>query len=389
MESETLHMTIGDEMGLRIMEIAMEHTQYNFNPEKGLKVILDSLIGCPREIALKILTGDMVLPVDVESQQVICCDREDYHEPLFPKFNPREWADKKLSEIINYINKPKGANYNFDLFDWINQITAKYNETNRISIDFTKGALVNFSITEDEKYLIDELKHSDEYNELTYPFIIMSKFLIKSFEIVRTIEILEKWYPNEFEGFKLNVRDLIDLKTALDHAIRIIDVTKYKSEIKIVDEYLSATKEIDEVIKEGIKPVKILDGYNAGWLSPKGVYYALNGQIANMLHNQIADALYEAKIIPNNDDSKSNPDGWLERHGWVKIHNNWILYDGYNNHRLSKKDISLTKAQIKSIYEYGSLVHGGALKFGYTMTIITTARFQMMSDDDFRKLFGF
>jgi len=80
LESGVIHFIIGEDLGLRIMEIAQEHLIYSYDPEKAIRSITDSLMGCPVDLALQILKGDMVLPVDVESQQVICQDREPEHD---------------------------------------------------------------------------------------------------------------------------------------------------------------------------------------------------------------------------------------------------------------------------------------------------------------------
>ena len=129
-----------------------------------------------------------------------------------------------------------------------------------------------------------------------------------------------------------------------------------------VQKYIDAAMEIDAVMSKGIEPVNIMDNYSAGWLSPEGLYYGLNGEIANMLHNQIADALKEQGIVLNDEDS--NPDAWLEQHGWVKIHGNNINFAGCCNVRIGKQNVDLTPMQIKKIYEYCALCHNGIVKAG-------------------------
>lgn len=79
--------------------------------------------------------------------------------------------------------------------------------------------------------------------------------------------------------------------------------------------HVKAAIEISEKLKDLIQPVDILDNYSAGWLSPTGEYFGLNGEISNMLHKTIADAIRERMIVldgvdPLEDDDK-NMDGWL------------------------------------------------------------------------------
>lgn len=59
MKKGTVHFTLGDDAGKLLMQIAQEALLYELDPEKAIKVITTSLMGCPDNIALKILKGDM------------------------------------------------------------------------------------------------------------------------------------------------------------------------------------------------------------------------------------------------------------------------------------------------------------------------------------------
>jgi hypothetical protein len=397
MKKETVNFTVGEGLGLRIMEIAQEHVKYTLNPQKGLDTILKSLIGCPRDIALKILSGEMVLPVDVETQQIVCCDREEIHN-IFPELNPAQWATDEIKKINQYIAKPKGANYNYDLFDWIYEVKERYEHKSTISFDISKSALIKYALNEDESEIIRDLKDSDEYFDFVYPFIVLHKFIAKSFKTVQVIEILKKWYPDYFKNVQINISELISLKGHFDNVIRNINtvvikktLTELDNELQdfgSLDSYIKHVHENDAILSKGIEPVNILDNYDAGWLAPNGDFYGLNGEIANNLHIQIADALFEKGIIPN-DIEKNMADSWLEKNGWVKIHNNWILYDGYNLYKYGGKNMPLTDIQIKKIYEYGALCCDGILKVGYKQELITAPRFQMIEPLMYARLFEF
>jgi hypothetical protein len=146
----------------------------------------------------------------------------------------------------------------------------------------------------------------------------------------------------------------------------------------VLDAYLDASKEIDEALSKGIEPVDIMQNYSAGWLSPDGMYYALNGEIANMLHNQIADALCDAGIIPA--DKNDNPDVWLEQAGWVKIHGNNVQFAGCLNYKLGKTNVHMTKTQREIIAKYIKLCHAGIVRMGWKLEKISAARFEMMDN---------
>ena len=154
-----------------------------------------------------------------------------------------------------------------------------------------------------------------------------------------------------------------------------------------VQKYIDSARAIDEVIKKGIEPVDINQNYSAGWLAPNGDYYGLNGEIANMLHIQIADALQEIGIIPDVDEhgdelNGAMSDAWLEQNGWVKIHGNNINYAGCLNTVIGKKNVDLTNVQIKKIYEYCTLCHNGIIKLGWRLEQVTAIRFKDMAENN-------
>lgn len=155
--------------------------------------------------------------------------------------------------------------------------------------------------------------------------------------------------------------------------------------------HVKAAIEISEKLKDLIQPVDILDNYSAGWLSPTGEYFGLNGEISNMLHKTIADAIRERMIVldgvdPLEDDDK-NMDGWLSLHGWVKIHGSWILYDGYMQGAHNMKVVPLTDIQIEKISLYGKVCHGDKLFCGLEKKFCSGTRFGFTDKPMLAKLF--
>lgn len=146
-------------------------------------------------------------------------------------------------------------------------------------------------------------------------------------------------------------------------------------------------------------PVDMKLNWNAGWLSPNGDFYGTNGDMSQMLHNELSDKLYEIGIIPQLESISTNPDRWLGENGWTKIHGNWILYEGYLIAKRTSfqdefdmpivKAVPMTKEQRDQISLYGKLCHGGKLRFGYKQEPISAARFEMIDDASIWKLFDF
>lgn len=135
-----------------------------------------------------------------------------------------------------------------------------------------------------------------------------------------------------------------------------------------LSEFMENELKIEEYHKTELKPVEITDGYDAGWLSPEGDFYGLNGGAGNLLHLNIAERLLASKKIPVKE--MRNPDRWLEENGWVKVHHNWILFYG------SFYGKTLTEAQIEKLYRYGQVCHRGVLRLGTAQTQITAVRFR-------------
>jgi len=82
--------------------------------------------------------------------------------------------------------------------------------------------------------------------------------------------------------------------------------------------------------------------------------------------------MLEAGIIPKDykDDGQeflyTSPDSYLGNKGWMKIHGDWILFEGYDEGHEWKEDNSPTDAQLKELYRYGQNCCAGSLKLGYS-----------------------
>lgn len=133
-----------------------------------------------------------------------------------------------------------------------------------------------------------------------------------------------------------------------------------------LSEFMENEMRIEEYHKTELEPVEITEGYYAGWLSPDGDFYGLNGSTGNLLHLNIAERLLASKKIPVKE--MRNPDRWLEENGWVKVHHDWILFSG------SFYGKTLTEAQIEKLYRYGQVCHRGVLRLGTAQTQITAVR---------------
>ena len=168
-----------------------------------------------------------------------------------------------------------------------------------------------------------------------------------------------------FSDSVLRVRAILDSLACSDPEVEA-SIRKQDFQKQRLSEWMENEKKIEEYHQTELKPVEITEGYDAGWLSPDGEFYGLNGSVGNMLHLNIAERLLASKKIPVKE--MRNPDRWLEENGWVKVHHNWILFFGsfYGN--------TLTDIQIEKLYRYGQVCHRGVLRLGTSQTQITAAR---------------
>jgi len=365
LKSGIINFSIGEEAGIRIMEIAQEHLLYNYNPEQAVKTITNSLIGCPEDLALQIIKGDMVLPVDVETQEVICQDRLPEHEDIYPKLNIQYWMSNRHYDIIKF-----GNNLLISFEDIQHEIKKG---KGKFKFQFDYESILKF-VQGDNNAVLNELWDDIDIKALEFIITTAKKYIETSLKIKSTmLWINNTWGCDEYETIDEECNNMV-----LSVMSELKDLINLDFELNIVNDdvqkYVDAVKEIDTVISNGIEPVNIMDNYSAGWLSPEGDYYALNGEIANMLHNQIADALQEKGIVPmyENDEEKKlniklNPDSWLEQQGWVKIHENNVQFAGNLNNKLHppKPIVHMTDKQIEIIGDYINNCHQCLIKVGW------------------------
>jgi hypothetical protein len=366
MATETVHFKIGENFGALLASIAQEHLTERNNPVQALKTITESLHDCPTDMAVLILKGDIVLVVNEEDQNCSPVDRiPALHDGVFPKIDPVYFLESRTRNI-----KLHGGY----IMDGLKALQTQISRRNGyFDISFKYEDVFKF-IAGDNEALLDELRDNREIDGIASLFEVTKRFIEETMKTQSTMD----WMMRTFDVFKESKNHELYLQLIGDVSDTLLDITYHLNQtLKLdftldapednVQKYIDSAREIDEVLSKGIKPVDILDNYSAGWLAPNGDYYALNGEIANMLHNQIASALYDAGIVPEGKDNESNPDGWLEQNGWVKIQSNNVQFAGCLNVRLGKRNVDITDAQLKKISEYITDCYGCQIKAGWRL----------------------
>lgn len=386
-ESGVCHFSIGEDFGKMIARIAMEHLEYDNDPVKALRTITESLTGCTVDTAVQILKGDIVLLVDVDTQEVLPMDRIAGVHDDFPKIDVMYYMQRMKRDIVN-----SGEMIKTGLRILQRDIRMNYGKFN-ISIDY--DSIFKFVAGNNEQ-LFEELRDDRDIHGIENLILTTKDYIAMTMKVQNTMNwMMKSW--NDFsqttdkDGNK-NYLEYIQLKgDCSDMMLDVmqlfqetldLDVTKFGAiEDDSVEKYIESAIAIDEVIEKGIEPVDIMNNYSAGWLSPDGVYYALRGELANMLHIQIADALVEKGIIPAKDEHDDDINGaladqWLEQNGWLKIHEDSVNFGGCLNDKMGKKNINITKVQAKLIYDYICTHYNGIVVLGWKRQRVGATKFR-------------
>lgn len=370
MKTETVHFTLGENLGDILTRISREKLLYDYNPSKAVSVITDALIGCPNDIALKIIKGDIVLYTAADGETLNATeydssmtDKEilNYSDIANQWKSDIEFTAKEMNNaIVSFIKETYNSKYYNVGIDYKKFIGALYNNDDSISFDDSNDVDI---FIEDTKNLFNSIK---EFIEISNKKINVIKWMHENYP--NEVSISTEYIPLELSTLILNVTDLSDS-----------NINAIVKRMRIKNDYIKE----NIVLSDDIEPVNILDLYDGGWLSPDGVFYGMDGEYSDLIHITIADKLMRQNIIPQT----TTPDTWLSKNGWVKIHHNHVLYDGYLFNEIYNTHLKLTEHQIDSIYKYGQKI-GGMLKFGSYYTCCSAAKFRMMDEFAMIKLFN-
>lgn len=344
-----LTFTIGKGFGLMLQRIAWEKLTEKYNPREAVEIITQSLPGCTEGMAVDILDGKIILGEDEATQEVLGTPGEGGKFDIWIKIT-RAALEVEATGWVETLERLRqtiadaGGKFEF---------TVRYPElVSYLSGDTDAGILDNphSGTVEQIKGAIEGANDFFAKVEEVYGVIV---WMCDALNISRVL----------FSDSVLRVRTIIDSLMCSDPEVEA-SIRKQDFQKQRLSEWMEEREEN----QTELEPVEITEGYDAGWLSPDGEFYGLNGSVGNMLHLNIAERLLASKKIPVKE--MRNPDRWLEENGWVKVHHNWILFFGsfYGN--------TLTDIQIEKLYRYGQVCHRGVLRLGTAQTQITAVRFR-------------
>ena len=334
-----------------LQRIAWEKLTEKYNPREAVEIITKSLPGCTEGMAVDILDGKIILGEDEATQEVTGTPAaggkfEDWirEQRIHLEEEAKEWV-KSLEGIRQEI-ADAGGKFEFSV---------RYPE------------LISYLSGDKDAGLLD-YPHSNVVEQIKGTVEGAKNFFVKVSEVYEVIV----WMCDALNMSRVILPDpILSMHTILDSlmcsdpeveaSIRKQDFQKQR-----LSEFMENEMRIEEYHKTELEPVEITEGYDAGWLSPDGEFYGLNGSTVNLLHLNIAERLLASKKIPVKE--MLNPDRWLEENGWVRVHHDWILFSG------SFYGKTLTEAQIDKLYRYGQACCKGVLLLGTSQEPITAVR---------------
>lgn len=342
-----LTFTIGKGFGQMLQRIAWEKLTEKYNPREAVEIITKSLPGCTEGMAVDILDGKIILGEDEATQEVTGTPGAG------GKFNDwiREQRIHLEEEAKGWVKSLEGIRQEIADAGGKFEFTVRYPE------------LVSYLSGEKDAGLLDN-PHSDTVEQIKGAVEGATNFFVKVSEVYEVIVWMCDALNTSrvlFSDSVLRVRAILDSLMCSDPEVEA-SIRKQDFQKQRLSEWMEEREEN----QTELEPVEITDGYDAGWLSPEGDFYGLNGSTGNLLHLNIAERLLASKRIPVKE--MRNPDRWLEENGWVKVHHDWILFSG------SFYGKTLTEAQIEKLYRYGQVCHRGVLRLGTAQTQITAVR---------------
>ena len=405
-----LNMRIGQNIGAILLEIAQTAIK-DGNPQKAIDTYTKALNGFTEEYVIKLLRNEYVLVTDEDCVTVNLTDLE--NDRNSNKDNITDWNFWIESRLDDMMEICKSLNIIEEQFERDGNIL-DFNITtpikNYFGLELAKkvglgGIVAKLIIGEkcgnEDNDVWDELCSNVEYGQAKR--YEMELYLIVKY--VDNIRSLHKEYMDFAKSYEFIINNGLadrplffeknlefaikklcrfsDTKNGYYHHICNAKLSEYKKQI--IDD-VDSTPLGNEYIKVGIVEKNIMDGYDAGWLSPDGKFYGENGSASNMIHLNIAERLKQNGL---------DGDRELEKEGWIKIHDDEV-YGCFIGELKPSSDFPYaycpTEIQVKMICDYIDKYHNGKLytrpKIVETTDGIRTCKLRQMDNVMLHKQFG-
>ena len=373
---ETVHWRVGEGIGERLLEVSQEYILKG-DPDHGIQVYTRSLIGCPTEVVIGVLKGALV----VESDDTGVTVTDDPEKVKANRGNLWDW---------DYLMK-KSSDDIIDRLKWYQEVMEALDhewDTDPMTFDIQDHGV--------------NLWGQDDYEDLVIPVSlakVLSKQSLKGLEKVRWENLTERVETDDGASDKDKLYWMVAqslgalqevhsrwikfsktyqwlAKNGMIEHVPFIEVTAERV-FRVLTEYLDPTKTHNHPVSDealvdyktralkeltgslwykeyqesgGLLPKDIIDGYDAGYLSPEGIFYGENGPVSAMIHMNLGDKIVKSLGIITGDSEV-----WLTGHGWMKTHHQEV-YGYFRYYKENKtgdtRSWKPTDAQLEAIYRY-------------------------------------
>lgn len=375
--TEQVTMTVGKNLPFILLDVAQTHIS-NGDFVKGMNVYRESL-GLPDDFIINILKGKAALVVNEDGTLVNyvddpeICDQFKKHlydwnhiclnwaESIHTRYIHLNRCLNEVGEVWNL--RPDDKDYAsinnvcalMILGNKNNQYDSPSSRWDRIEAEFESETprekikeVVNYKmIIDDYRYL----KHEFEF----YP---VYKFLVEH-ELAKHVPFIE-WYINI--ACNLITDELQKIKTFNTHNEQCDqNKSSYRTNPMLAEFFPAFYEEMmeaiqtyfPEYIKWGYMPCDIMDCYDAGYISPDGLFFGANGEYNELIHLKISKDITK-RLCPNYD---TDAQQYLTEQGWIAIHRNsvYCIFSGSRKRYQSDP----TEVQIDVLCEYLKAFYNG------------------------------
>lgn len=387
----TLSMRLGPNIGKLIVEMAQENIVKG-EPEKAITLFTQGLQGFPRSYAIAVLKAEYALCVDTENQELYLDDNAEALEKNKQDIYFYDWncvvrnSYERINDTKEYIKNlrsdflqlTKKNIYDFNILEYgqkvnavdMSHLCARVLADNPFERCTGSGEQI-WNNTVDEYFdgildnhlmpfviIAEYVKSIRELSEKIVKFCLMYEFLAEN-QMCDRID----YYEEKIESMLYILNEFTDTSVGYYHPMCNVEIYTLKNDV--VDNILK-TKLGSEYLKHGVIGRNIEDKYDAGWLTPEGIFYANNGPTGNFIHMNLARDIYEHTANPLHYEMKEDgvtlfglesPERWLEKKGWIKIHDDSVY--GCFSAILEDHASEPTEKQIDFICKYIKKHYGG------------------------------
>lgn len=389
-------MRLGENMGEILLEIAQNRILKG-EPEGAIQTYSESLVGISEEYIIDILKNKAVLKTNDNGTEMnfsndetlikenqkniidwlsIMIKYDDNLRELIAQIYDHQTKFARLSKqnildfnLMAYGERIEDGKIHTGIHHIIARLLSGQPFARQKSNGYSAWERIVANVEDDEAYTYEKIYYhlvryvecvkilAKEYKKIATMYEWLSKY-----EIVAHIPMIEACFERCIEILD----EFSDTNKGYHHPMCDEEINDFKEEIVDI---IMDTKWGKEYFLYGTTIKNILDGYDAGWLSPTGEFFGAIGEVSNMIHMNIAEKLFKGKSAygeeMRNDHvstfSANSPEQWLTKKGWIKIHHQDIYGSFFPKLNNNDTDYAYcpTTAQIQKICEYADTFYGG------------------------------